>query len=388
MSDVVYLDAAAAAPLAPEALEVMLRSLQGTPGSPSSTHVPGRLAARAVEIAREQVAQLLESGPASVTFVGSATEANNLVLRGLELDKARSDIVSSVAEHDSVLTTSRGLSSSTSRVTLVGINTSGEIDLDELRNAVSERTALISVQAANNETGVVQPIEAISDIAHEIGALLHVDGSQIFAWGHYPPATTADFVTVSSHKMHGPQGASALVATRRARSHLHAQLTGGGQERGLRSGTPNVAAIAGFGAAAELAQRTGREAGITVAALRDRLRIGLARSIPGVIEHGFAAHHRLSGILNAALGTNDRLSPEADAVLARSPRVAASTGSACHAGAPTPSRVLLAMGVTEWEAARSLRLSLSRYTTAAEVDEAVRVLSGSYRELLEMVSAR
>jgi cysteine desulfurase len=185
--------------------------------------------------------------------------------------------------------------------------------------------------------------------------------------------------------MHGPQGAGALIAAEGARSRLTAQITGGGHEQGLRSGTPNIAAIAGFGAAVTLAASTGSKAATAVRALRYRLLHGLREAVHGVVEHGCDAGERLPGILNVAVGTDDPESVESEVILARTPQVAASTGSACHAGAPEPSAVLRAMGLSDWEAARSLRLSLSRYSTTDEVDRAVAHLAASIQSLDELL---
>jgi cysteine desulfurase len=190
-----------------------------------------------------------------------------------------------------------------------------------------------------------------------------------------------DLVTMSSHKMHGPQGAAALIVKSSARNLLQAQVTGGGQERGLRSGTANVAAIAGFGAAARLALESGSEAAEQTRALRVELLHGLEANLGDVIEHAASARCRLPGILNVAVGAEQPGSVESEALLARVPAVAASTGSACHAGAPGPSAVLLAMGISEREATRSIRLSLSRYTNADEISRAVAELSAGYAEL-------
>jgi cysteine desulfurase len=185
--------------------------------------------------------------------------------------------------------------------------------------------------------------------------------------------------------MHGPQGAAALIVRPTARHLLRPQVTGGGQERGLRSGSANSAAIAGFGAAAELALSSGHEAAGAVITLRERLLTGLNASVRDLVEHGADADRRLPGILNVAVGLNWSESVESEALLARLPRLAASTGSACHAGAPGPSPVLLAMGVPEWEAARSIRLSLSRYTTEADVDAAIEELGRGYLELVHLL---
>ena len=384
MSETIYLDAAASTPLAPEALEAMLVALRH-PGNPGAAHSAGFAAARVVDQARDCVADLLQVGPGSVVFTGSATEANNLVLRGLRTNGVRTGIVTTNAEHPSVLATVEELSTAGRSTALVPVAASGEVDVDALALAISEETALVSIQAANNETGIVQPIEQVVTLAHEHGALVHADASQLMAWGRAPLLDECDLVTVSSHKMHGPQGAAALIVKASARDSLGAQVTGGGQERGLRSGTVNVAAIGGFGAAARLALETGADAAKHTEALREKLRDGLVAGMPDVVEHGATARRRLPGILNVAVGSADGDSVESEVLLARIPELAASTGSACHAGAPGPSPVLLAMGVSEWEAARSIRLSLSRYTTADDIACTIAALSGGYAELARLL---
>lgn len=384
MSETIYLDAAASTPLAPEALEAMLVALRH-PGNPGAAHYAGFVAARVVDQARDYVADLLQVGPGSVVFTGSATEANNLALRGLRTDGVRTGIVTTNAEHPSVLATAEELSTAGRSTALVPVATSGEVDVDALALAISEETALVSIQAANNETGIVQPIEQVVSLAHEHGALVHADASQLMAWGRAPLLDECDLVTVSSHKMHGPQGAAALIVKASARDSIGAQVTGGGQERGLRSGTVNVAAIAGFGAAARLALETGADAAKHTEALREELRDGLVAGMSDVVEHGATARRRLPGILNIAVGSADGDSVESEVLLARIPELAASTGSACHAGAPGPSPVLLAMGVSEWEAARSIRLSLSRYTTADDIARTIAALSGGYAELARLL---
>lgn len=384
MSDLIYMDSAASTPIAPEALAVTVEVLRQT-GNPGAAHMAGHAAADKVENARELIAELLRVGPACVYFVGCATEANNLALRSLARRADRSAIVTTTAEHPSVLATAADVASERSAPRLVPVLRTGEVDLELLTAVLSDKTALVSIHAANNETGVMQPLEEIVERAHDVGALVHADASQLMVWGATSLLDECDLVTVSSHKMHGPQGAAALVVRPSARDHLRPQVTGGGQERGLRSGTANVAAIAGFGAAAKLALTSGHESAKRVRDLRAKLLGGLTASIGDVTEHGADAARHLPGILNVALGTNWRESVESEALLARLPLLAASTGSACHAGAPEPSPVLLAMGVSEWEAARSIRLSMSRYTTHADVDGAISELGRGYAELVRLL---
>ncbi|MGY1827015.1 cysteine desulfurase family protein [Blastococcus sp. SYSU DS0541] len=384
MADLIYLDAAASAPVAPEALAATVEVLQQI-GNPGAAHAAGRAAAARVESARGAVAELLNVGPAGVVFVGSATEANNLVLRGVTAAPGRREIVTTTAEHPSVLATLADVGGERGAIHLVSVGRTGEVDLERLDGVLSAATMLISIHAANNETGVIQPLEQVIERARAVGAIVHADASQLMAWGPSSLLDECDLITVSSHKMHGPQGAAALIVRPSARDRLRPQVTGGGQERGLRSGTVNVAAVAGFGAAATLALSSGAKAAATVRDQRVRLLAGLRRAIPDLTEHGAGAARRLPGILNVALGTSWPDSVESEALLARLPALAASTGSACRAGAPEPSPVLLAMGSSEWEAARSIRLSLSRYTTDADIHAAVAEIRRGYTELVQLL---
>lgn len=385
--EVIYLDAAASTPLAPEALTATTSALRHV-GNPGAAHLAGIEGARLVDAARQKLACLLNVGPASVIFTGSATEANNLALRGVERAGARTALVATTTEHPSVLATISDLGRAGRPTDTVAVRASGEVDLNALEHAVSCTTAVVSIHAANNETGVIQPIDEVVAIAHEAGALVHADASQLLAWGKTDLLDECDLITVSSHKMHGPQGAAALIVRPEARDFLRPQLTGGGQEHGLRSGTLNVAAIAGFGAAADLARTSGHHAAQSTRMLCDELLARLTAAIGDVAVHGASAAQRLPGILNVALGPSQPDSVESEALLARLPRLAASTGSACHAGAPGPSPVLLAMGVSPWEAERSIRLSLNRYTTVAEIEAAVTMLSDAYYELARLLGGR
>lgn len=372
--------------MAPEALAVTVEALKRF-GNPGAAHVAGHSAAAQVSSAREKIAQLMRVGPAGVVFLGSATEANNLALKGLERSAERMDFVTTTTEHPSVLETMSGLTSLAGEKREVPVSKTGEVDLTALSEAVTPRTALVSIHAANNETGVVQPVSAVVDLARAVGALVHVDASQLMAWGDSSLLDDCDLVTVSSHKMHGPQGAAALIARPAARRLLRAQVTGGGQEYGLRSGTLNVAAIAGFGEAAALALDSGNRAAVGVRQLREELLAGLEEGIGDIVEHGAGSADRLPGILNVAIGTRCPDTLEAEVLLSRLPAIAASTGSACHSGTPEPSPVLLAMGVSEWEAARSVRLSLNRYSTKDEVEKAVTELARGYAEMRSLFSS-
>lgn len=373
---VIYLDAAASSPLAPSARAAMLAALDGPPGNPGAAHNFGRHARDIVAAAREQIANLMDVGPGSVLFTASATEANNLAITGLLSSTKRNRIVTIATEHPAVLRTVHALAAAGADVRVVPVDSHGQPVLEVLAAEIDEHTALVSVHAANNETGLMPDLGAVAELAHAAGAWLHTDASQLMAWGDARGVAMCDLVTVSSHKMHGPQGAAALIASRQVQRQLQPMLFGGGQERGLRSGTENVAALAGFGAAADLAHDSGAAAATEVAELRDRLLAGLRTAGVPLRDHAADAV-RLPNILNVGLP----IGFEGDVVLAQTPSVAASTGSACHVGTPEPSPVLRAMGLSSEEAAAALRLSLSRFTTETEVDEAVVALTTTLRRL-------
>lgn len=386
----VYLDAAASTPIDPTVLSAMLEVLQGPTANPSSAHWAGRRAGDLVHEARERVGALVGRAPSSVIFTSGATEANNLVLRGLRSREAARDgtrhaIVSARTEHPSVLATLQHLAAEGATVHLVDVDQDGRVDLDQLRELVDHTTLLVSLMAANNETGVLVDLARAGEITHSAGALFHSDASQLLAWGPLPTDVDLDLITVSAHKMHGPQGVGALVATREARDLLTPTATGGGQENGLRSGTVNVAGVVGLGAAAEQAINIGPSARATVQRMRDSLQAGLIRELSG--SRGGAglrqypqlnghAQARLPGVANLAFG--DVEAPiDAEAILAAAPTIAASTGSACSAGMPGPSPVLMAMGCSTERAESSIRFSLSRLTAPADIDEGILAIAAA-----------
>lgn len=371
MTRLVYLDAGASTPLDPVVFDAMMPVLREVHANPNSAHWAGRGAAALVDRAREQVSGLGHRGPSSVIFVSGATEANALAVRGLlaSADTRRCGIVSCVTEHPAVLEPLRALAAEGVPVRLIGVDASGRPDLAELAATVNEGTLLVTLMAANNETGATADLEAIADITHGAGAYLHTDASQLLGWGALPLDHDVDLITVSGHKMHGPQGVGALIAERDVRRLLRPLQLGGGQERGLRSGTTNVAGVVGFGVAAELAVNLGPAAAIRTAVLRNELQQRLERELPVALLNG-DPQHRLPGTLNIAVGgAGDEV--DAEAVLAHMPMVAASTGSACSSGTPGPSPILIAMGLSPDRALSSLRFGLSRLTDEDDINDAL-----------------
>ncbi len=372
MSDI-YLDNNATTALDERVLEAMLPVLRHV-GNPSSAHLAGQAARLWVEDARLQVSELLGASPREIVFTSGSTEANNLALKGLvhSADLPRRRVVSVTTEHPAILQTLDALAAEGADVVLVPVDRDGVVDLRCLSDAVTDETLLVTVMAANNETGVLAPLQQISQIAHSSGALLHTDATQLLVWGSVDvDSLGVDLLSLSGHKMHGPQGVGALYVRREFGWRLAPIQHGGGHERGMRSGTLNTAGIVGLGAAAVLAGSEGPVAAEQVRALRDQLHHGLEQVAAPVILNGHAVS-RLPGTLNLSFPGAD-----ADAVMAGAPDIAVATGSACSTGHPGPSHVLTAMGIDEEQAACSLRFGLSRFTTAEEVTAATTLIAGS-----------
>lgn len=370
----IYFDNNATTALDERVLEAMLPALRHV-GNPSSGHLAGQTARRLVEDARQQVSALLDASPREIVFTSGSTEANNLALQGLvhgENPPQRRRVVSVTTEHPAILETLRALETQGAEVILVPVDRWGVIDLQRLDDAIDHQTLLVTVMAANNETGVLAPLPQIAEIAHARGAVLHTDATQLLAWGGVEVDTLGiDLLSLSSHKMHGPQGTGALYVRRECAWRLAPVQHGGGHERGMRSGTLNTAGIVGLGAAAGIAASEGPTAAQEVRALRDRLHHDLEESAGPVILNGHSVD-RLPGTLNLSFPGAD-----ADAVMAGAPTVAVATGSACSTGHPGPSHVLTAMGLDEEQAACSLRFGLSRFTTAEEITTAASLIGAS-----------
>ena len=365
----VYLDYNGSAPLDPRVAEIMVPILTEGIGNASSIHRFGRQQNAAVDEAREHVAAMVGGRPSNVVFTAGATEANNLALRGA-VEGAPADrprILISAVEHASVRQTARWLDEH--RLTKLGVipvTRGGFVDLDALESMIDTDVLLVSVMAANSETGILNPVEKIADRAHAVGALLHCDATQ--SAGRLPfdlERTGADLVSLSSHKICGPTGVGALVGTRRGLRRLRPIIHGGGHEQGLRSGSLNVAGVAGFGAAARIATAERTSESARVAEARDQLTAALKSRLSGVHEIGDVAR-RLSNTANIRFEGAD-----AEAIATNMDTVAVSTGSACATGSIEPSEVLLAMGIPRDAAFESVRFSLGRFTTREDVDLAV-----------------
>lgn len=372
----IYLDHNATTPVLPEVVDAMLPYLREHFGNPSSSHVYGRRAHDAVARARGQVAELLGCDEDEVIFTSGGTESNNLAIRGiLEVRPRRRHVVTTVVEHSAVAHPCAWLERHGVRVTRIGVDGDGRARIDEARTAIAADTALVSVMHSNNETGVLQPVAEIASLAHERGAIVHTDAAQ--SVGKVPLDVRqigADLLSVAGHKFYAPKGVGALYVKRD--TLMVPFVLGAGHERGLRPGTENVAAIVGLGLACEIAGRDLAIVAERVTQLRDALWDRLAAAVPGIQLNGHRSL-RLPNTLNVrfpgASGT---------AILQGAPEVAASTGSACHAGGESASAVILAMGVTADAAMGSVRLSLGRGTTPAAVVAAADALVRSWRSAL------
>ena len=363
----VYLDYHATTPVDARVLEAMLPFFTEHFGNPNSRqHAWGWEAEKAVDTARGQVAALLNAAPNEIFFTGGATESNNLAIKGIaaRLRDRGNRIVTAATEHKSVLDTCTVLRAQGFDVQVVPVQRDGLIDLDALSNAVTTETVLVSVMAANNEIGTLQPLGEIAAIAHECGALLHTDAAQ--GAGKIPLDVRAmgiDLLSLTGHKMYGPKGCGALfVAKRKPKLLPVAQLDGGGQESGVRSGTLNVPGIVGLGAAADICRNDMSVESARLATMRDRLLERLRAGLDGV---------RVNGTMERRLPHNLHLSferVEGERLLMALGDLAVSTGSACSSGSQAPSHVLQAIGAVGDDAGASIRFGLGRHTTDADID--------------------
>ena len=367
----VYLDYHATTPVDPRVLEAMLPYFTEQFGNPASRqHAWGWEAQKAVEAARHQVASLIGASAQEVVFTSGATESNNLAIKGCaHALRDRGDHLITVAtEHKSVLDSCKRLEREGCRVTRLGVDRQGFLDLDELRKAITERTVLISVMAANNEIGVLQDLQAIGAIAQERNVLFHTDAAQ--AAGKVPLNVSAlgvDLLSLTGHKYYGPKGAGALyVRRKKPKLPLSCQIDGGGHENGLRSGTLNVPGIVGLGRAAEICAAEMPAESARLSALRDRLLAGLERDLTGLHVNGPSGDRRLPHNLHLSF---DEV--EGEALVMALGEVAVSTGSACSSGSQAPSHVLQAIGATGDHAGASIRFGLGRTTTEADIDFAI-----------------
>lgn len=366
----VYLDCNATTPLDPRVLEAMLPLLRGGFGNASSIHWFGQQARAAVDEARAEVAALVCATPQEIVFTGSGTEADNMALRGVawRAREPRRKIVYAGIEHHAVVNTAKALAEDGWPVECVRSTAGGAVDLNELEDRVDDRTALVAVMLANNETGVIQPVKDVVALARRHGALVHCDAVQ--AAGKIPVdvrALDVDLLALSAHKIYGPKGVGALYVRRNTR--LTALVRGGAQERNRRAGTENVAGIAGLGQAAAIARSELAVDAPRIERLRDRLEARLI-GIPGVQLNG--AGPRVPNTTNLSFAG---IEAESLMMALDLMGIAVSTGAACAAGAVEPSHVLRAMGLHPERVQGSLRLSLGRFTTEDDIERGANAIA-------------
>ena len=374
-----YFDHNATSPLDARVLQAMLPFLQHPQGNPNSRHAYGRRARNAVEAAREQVAAVVGAHPSQVTFTSGGTEADNMAILGIAASQSPGRLAVGATEHPAVMRPAQSLQGKGWQLTRLACANDGRLDLPHLEELLRDKTTLVSVMAANNETGVLQDIPAIAQMTRRQGALLHTDAVQ--ALGKVAldfGALGVQAMSLSAHKINGPQGAGALLLDKRV--DIMPVLYGGGQEKGLRSGTENIAAIVGFGLACELAgqQLAARSAQAT--ALRDQLEQGLARL--GAVVFGQQAARLPNTSFFAFAGI------EGETLVMALDRCgfAVASGSACSSSDPEPSHVLLAMGVAPQLARGAVRVSLGEGNSAEEVAAFLRALENELLRLKQMAA--
>jgi len=377
----IYLDNQSTTRIDPRVLEAILPYFTEDYGNPhSSSHAYGRIAAEATERARGEIAALIHANPREIVFTSGATESNNLAIKGASHfarayprdGQARDHIIALQTEHKCVLESCKELEREGFSITYLPVEPSGLVSLAALEEAMSERSLLVSVMAAHNEIGVIQPLAEIGALCRSHGVLFHSDAAQAF--GKIPldvEAMKIDLLSISGHKIYGPKGVGALYVRRRPRVRLLPLIDGGGQERGLRSGTLPTPLCVGLGRAAAIAGDEMAEDAERLRRLRDGLLRNLARRLPGLRLNG-DAERRLTGSLNLTLP-----GIPAQALIEACPSIAISTGSACTSASVEPSYVLRALGLSDELANASIRVGLGRFTTAAEVEFAADALAAA-----------
>ena len=380
LTNVIYFDNNATTAVAPEVLEAMLPAFGPLYGNPSSMHTFGGQMGRWLNTAREQVGQLIGASPEEVIFTSCGSESDNSAwYSATATQPEKRHVITTKVEHSAVLAYAHYLEDKGYEVTWLGVDDKGQIDLDELERSIRPDTALVSMMYANNETGTVFPIDKVAQIVKSHGVQLHVDAVQAVGKELIDLKTLPiDYLAISGHKLHAPKGVGVLYVRRGTR--FRPFLKGGHQERGRRAGTENVPYIIGMGKARELAGANIQEERTYVAALRDRLQAGLLAAIPNCKINGDEAH-RLPNTVNISFEA-----VEGEALLLQMDQygICASSGSACTSGSLEPSHVLRAMGVPFTYAHGSVRFSLCRYNTEAEVDRVLEVMPKIVHNLREI----
>jgi cysteine desulfurase len=373
----IYLDYNASTPIDPDVIAEMEPYLRDRFGNPSSSHLYGRQAKEGIEEARSQMAELVKGKASEIVFTSGGTESNNIALCGTAFANRKKGrrIVTDVTEHPAVLNPCRWLQTQGFDVKYIGVDRFGSVDLEQLERLVDSSTILVSVMHANNETGTVQPIREIAEMSHRRGALFHTDAAQAIGKLKVDvKRMSIDLLSVAGHKFYAPKGIGALFV--RNGTDIEPFLRGAGHEHGLRPGTENTASIVGLGKAADIAMRTMSDYVPRMQSLRDHLHRLLLKSIAELKLNGHPKK-RLPNTLNVSVPGID-----SESLLARTPELAASTGSACHADRREPSPVLTAMGMPKEAALGALRLSLGKWSTEKELDRASMIISNRVAGLL------
>ncbi|MFN7989607.1 MAG: aminotransferase class V-fold PLP-dependent enzyme [Thermoanaerobaculia bacterium] len=381
----VYLDHQATTPLDPRVLEAMLPWLTGDFGNAASRqHAYGWAAESAVTAAREEIAAALGAEPREIVFTSGATESDNLAILGAaRAARAKGNhVVTSAVEHRAVLDPCRALEAEGFEVTVLAPDGAGRVSADAVAGALTERTVLVSLMAANNEVGTLNPVAEIGALCAERGVPFHTDAAQAFGKVPFDVRPGVALASLSAHKLHGPKGIGALFVRARPRVALAPIVHGGGHERGLRSGTLNVPGIVGFGVAARLARRESEVEGQRLAALRDRLDGAIRGALDGVTLNGHPVD-RLPGNLSLSFAGVD-----GDRLIASLRDLAVSSGSACTTALAEPSHVLRVLGVPEALAKATIRFGLGRFTTQSEVDFAAETVVAAVRRLRTEMASR
>jgi cysteine desulfurase len=383
MSDLIYLDNNATTRVDPAVVEEMMPFLTDLYGNPSSGYRFGKKVAEALDLARERVAALLGCEPGEVLFTSCGTESSNAAIHSaLLMDRDRQHIITTRVEHSATLKTCELLAKRGYEITWLGVDSQGQIDLKELEKAIRPDTALVSVMWANNETGVLFPTEEIADIVRTKGALFHTDAVQ--AIGKIPISLAdakINFLSLSGHKLHCPKGVGVLYTNRRTK--FAPFMTGGGQEKGKRAGTENVASIVGLGKACEVAGQFIEHENSEVRAWRDQFEEGILERVQGAQVNGDRAH-RLPNTSNLAF---DGIDSEAVLMLLDAAGICCSSGSACTTGSVHASHVLKAMGFSDDRARSSLRFSFGRFNTAMEIPRAIEAVERVVGKLRRVAAA-
>lgn len=379
MKTPIYLDYNATTPVDKRVLETMLPYFTEKFGNASSrTHAFGWVAEDAVKTAREQVAQLINCLAQEIIFTSGATEAINLAIKGVweNYQTKGKHIITVKTEHKAVLDTCKSLERKGAEITYLSVDREGLIDLEELKNALTPQTILVAVMYANNETGAIQPIKQIADLVHNNNSIFMCDATQAVGKINCDAEDDhVDLMCLSAHKFYGPKGIGALYVRRKnPRVTLYPQIDGGGHERGLRSGTLNVTGIVGLGKACEIAQQEMWDDSIRISKLRTKLEQHLC-DLPNVFING-STRHRLFNVTNITFQ-----GVRSETLINKIPNIALAMGSACTSAIAEPSHVLKAMGMSDEDSYSSVRFSLGKYTTEAEINEVIEIVS---RVILEM----